>query len=372
MIRVLQVVHSLKVGGIQSYLMNVYRNIDREKVQFDFLIFDTEEGEFEKEIKQFGGYIFRLPSRKESWIKYRIGLRQFFANHFEYKCVHVHRSNLSDIEPLTAAWKAGIPVRIIHSHSTNLPKGIVHEILHRINRIKLGIVATDYYACSVLAGEWLYRGTCAANSFKVVKNGIPVDKFVYNEEVRNIYREQLGLKQEITFANVGRLCDAKNHSFLIQIFKSLLTYFPDAKLVIVGDGELFQEIREDIRKHEIIDKVIMLGARMDVAQILQAVDCIIMPSKWEGFPVSLIEEQAAGLPCYVSDSVTDQARINENVEYISLNRTAEEWAKEIKNTFHNFCRYSDGESIKKAGYDVADTVNDLTDKYLSAYDGLKP
>lgn len=367
MIRVLQVVHSLKIGGIQSYLMNVYRNIDRDKIQFDFLIFDAAKGEFEEEILRLGGIIYRLPSRRVSWTGYKKGLLHFFIEHKEYKCVHVHRSNLSDIEPLKAAKRANIPVRIIHSHSTSLPKGFIHILLHRINRRKLGALVTDYYACSEIAGEWLFTGTPGARAFIIINNGIPVNDYVFNADIRNKYRQQLGLNNELVFANVGRMSEAKNHEFLIRLYKELLVFFPESKLFIVGDGDLMSETKDQVKRYGIEDKVVFLGTRRDVAQILQAVDCILMPSKWEGFPVSLIEEQASGLPCYVSDSVTIQAKINDNVIYISLTETESKWAQIISETLPALSRYPNGGRIKESGFDVASTVAILEEKYISAH-----
>lgn len=366
-IRVLQVVAELGMGGIQSFIMNVYRNIDREKIQFDFLLNTDKKGVFEDEIEKLGGRVFRVSSRNESFLKNKRELEEFFYKHREYRCVHCHFSNLSYLMPLKIAARAGIPTRIIHSHSTHLPSNPLHKVLHEYNRRKLDSIATDFYACSDLAGKWLFGGTKGYEKQVIVNNGIQTEKYVYDEEVRKNIRVQLGVENKIVIANVGRLSEPKNHIFLLNVFAELKKNDLNTVLVLVGDGPEKERIENRIEELGIGNSVMMLGLRQDVPQLLQSFDCFLMPSKWEGFPVALIEAEAAGLPAYVSDKVTMQAKVNENVKYLSLDDGFEKWANQILDESQSWNRIKDVSTVVKAGYDIDSTVRFLEDKYISSY-----
>lgn len=366
-IRILQIVNELNMGGIQAFLMNLYRNIDRSKIQFDFLINDLPVGDFENEILALGGKIYRVTPRKKSVTRNKRDLLRFFSEHKEYKCVHFHCSNLSYIEPLVAAKKCGVPVRIMHSHSTNLPNRLVHKLLHRINKAKLKNIVTHYYACSDLAGKWLYGGTIGESNTIIIQNGIKTAEYKFDRQKREEYRKKLGVESKRVFGNVGRLCEAKNHDFLIDVFYALKKKLPDSKLVLVGDGELRSAVQDKISAMGLTDDVLMLGARRDVPAILQALDVVIMPSKWEGFPVSLIEEQAAGLPCYVSDSITRQAKINTNVSYLPLSAGAEQWAAAIFENAELQTRIENTDAVIKAGFDISNTIKILEEVYFGSF-----
>lgn len=365
--RVLQIVSELNMGGIQAFLMNVYRNIDREKIQFDFLIDDLPKGFFEDEILSLGGKIYRVTPRKKSVSQNKKDLNEFFKKHREYQCVHFHCSNLSYIEPLVAAQKNKIPVRIMHSHSTNLPNSVVHKILHIVHRRKLKFIVTDFLACSDLAGKWLYDGVVETEKITLVRNGIKVDDFLYNEKIRDEYRKKFKIENKVVFGNVGRFCEAKNHIFLLETFNLLKNKIPNAVLFLVGDGELHEQVFSKINELNLQEKVFTLGARSDVPSILQALDYIIMPSKWEGFPVALLEEQAAGLTCYVSDSVTRQAKINRNVYYLPLQDGFQKWSEKIYATYSNQRRITNAKAIKEQGYDISNTVNMLEEIYCRSF-----
>ncbi len=366
-IRVLQVVAELGMGGIQSFIMNVYRNIDREKVQFDFLLNMDKKGTFEEEIEQLGGKVYRVISRNVSFSKNKKELEDFFLNHKEYKCIHCHFSNLSYLMPLKVAAKYGVPTRIIHSHSTHLPSNPIHKVLHEYNRRKLDTIATDYYACSDLAGKWLFGGTKGYGKQVIVNNGIQTGKYVFNKAIRRTYRSQLGIEGKTVIGHVGRLSEPKNHSFILEVFAELYKQNQKFVLLLVGDGPERDSVEQKIKTLGIEHSVVLLGMRQDVPQLLQAFDCFLMPSKWEGFPVSLLEAEAAGLPAYVSDTVTTQAKINENIRYLSLSESATAWAEIINTDSTSWKRIEDTESILAAGYDIDSTVKFLGDKYIRSY-----
>lgn len=366
-IRILQIVNELNMGGIQAFLMNLYRNIDRNKVQFDFLISDLSKGFFEDEIISLGGKIYRVTPRRKSVLKNKRDLNSFFENHKEYKCVHYHCSNLSYIEPLIAAKNHNVPTRIMHSHSTNLPNNIIHKALHSLHKNKLNEIVTDFYACSDLAGKWLYGDVVDDRKIVLIQNGINTEEYIFNDKKRDEYRRKLHIEDNIVFGNVGRFCEAKNHLFLLDVFERVKKIIPNSLLLLVGDGELRKEVEDKIDLLNLKDSVILLGARDDVSSILQALDYIVMPSKWEGFPVSLLEEQAAGLPCYVSDTVTKQAKINDNVYYLSLQDGKDKWAEYIVSSCSKQCRIINADSIKAAGYDISNTVEKLERVYIRSF-----
>lgn len=365
-VRILQVVAELDMGGIQNFLMNVYRNIDRDNIQFDFLLNMDKKGVFEEEIEELGGRVYRVTSRNVSLIKNRIELEHFFQEHKEYKCIHCHFSNLSYLMPLKMAFKYKIPTRILHSHSTHLPSNPIHKIIHEYNRRIIDKIATDFYACSDLAGKWLFEGTEGYSKQVIIKNGIQTNKYVFNTQVRKVYREKLGLDNNIVIGNVGRLSEPKNHPFLLDVFSELKQLNQNVVLVIVGDGPDRDLVKQRIEELGVGDSVIMLGMRQDVSSILQAFDCFLMPSKWEGFPVALLEAEAAGLPAYVSDTVTTQAQINNNISYLSLELGARKWAEIIHEQLSNWNRLENADKIVEAGFDINSTVKYLTSKYLGA------
>ena len=366
-IRVLQVVAELGMGGIQSFIMNVYRNIDREKIQFDFLLSMNKRGVFEEEIEQLGGRIYRVTPRNVSYKKNKEELDKFFAEHQEYKCVHFHFSNLSYLMPLKKAAQHGVPTRIIHSHSTHLPSNPLHKVLHEYNRRKLDSIATDFYTCSDLAGQWLFGGTEGYAKQVIVNNGIQTSKYIYDESVRDTYRKQLEISDCVVVGSVGRLSEPKNHPFLLEVFAECKKLIPEAVLILVGDGPEKTIVEKKVKELGIENSVKLLGMRKDVPQLLQAFDCFLIPSKWEGFPVALLEAEASGLPAYVSNTVTTQAQINSNVKYLSLSEGPLAWAKQIKADSSSWNRIKDAKDIVDAGYDIDSTVEFLEEKYIRSY-----
>lgn len=364
-VRVLQIVYELGVGGIQSFLMNVYRNIDRSKVQFDFLLSTEKIGVYEKEIEEMGGKVYRVSDRKKNFLKNRKELDVFFKNHKEYDCVHYHCSSLTYITPLEMAAKHGVETRIIHSHNSMLAsQNPINKIIHAINKKRIDKFATDYYACSDLAGKWLYEGCLGLEKMVVVKNGIITKKYMFNENDRDNYRKKLNIESKIVLGNIGRIAPAKNHQFLLKTFQILNKKIPNTMLLIVGDGPERKNMEKLAENLEIADSVKFLGQRDDVPQLLQAMDCFVMPSKWEGFPVVMVEVQTSGLTCYVSDVVTKQAMLNTNVTYLSLDKGENYWADVLAENCYTWKRYNSIENIINAGFDICETTSFLQKKYL--------
>lgn len=358
MIRVLQIVDHMGLGGMQAFIMNVYCNIDRSKIQFDFLVHKSEGNTFQEQIYSLGGKMYSVPARNQGLIKNRRALDKFFKEHPEYKIVHQHESSLSYIEPLIAAKNNGVPIRVIHSHSTRMGNSIIHKFLHLINAKRIHRIATHYLACGELAGKWFYNTSRVKDNFTVVINGIRIKDFEFNEDTRIKVREELGLSDEIAICHIGRFDWVKNHIFLIDIYKEIEKKVPNSKLILVGQGVLMDKIKQKVNLLGLGEKVFFLGLRNDINRIVQAVDAVLLPSIYEGFPVTAIEAQAAGLPFFMSDTVSREAMIKKNSYAISLNLSAEEWAKYI---LEHLERYQDNTLMK--GFDIAETVKVVTSIY---------
>lgn len=237
-IRILQVVTIMNRGGLETMLMNYYRQIDRKKIQFDFLVHRDEEGHYDQEILSLGGRIFRMPSiRPGNYKKYFRLLDEFFNLYSEYKVVHSHINENSSFV-LRAATKAGIPCRIAHSHLSDL--GIDIKLPFRLYaRNTMKDYPTDYFACSQKAGEWLFGKKVASSaSHTVLKNAVNASEFKFNQKTRNQIRKELNIEDKFVIGHIGRFNKQKNHDFLLDIFKSVHEQQSNAVLVLVGEGHL--------------------------------------------------------------------------------------------------------------------------------------
>lgn len=364
-IRILQITGGMNMGGIENFIMNIYRNIDRNKVQFDFLIHQKEEQIFEEEIKKLGGNVYRISSiKKIGYFKYKKELRKFFEKS-RYKVVHSHYNELSGLI-LKVAKKCGIKNRIAHSH-TSYPtyKNIFIKIFSKFLILQLKDKNILKFACSQKAGEWLYG---INNEFNVINNGINPQEYLFNIKKRNETREKLNLKDnDIVIGHVGRFSSEKNHSFLMDIFNELLKINKNYKLLLVGDGNTREEIEKKVQSLKLGDSVRFLGVRKDVKDILQGLDLFILPSIFEGLPVTLVEAQGAGLKCFISDSVTREIDLEcKLTEFISLNKSAQEWAEIIDNN-KEYERKNTIEALRKHGYDMTQNAKELENLYIELH-----
>ena len=358
MIRVLQVVTYMGRGGLETMLMNYYRNIDRSKVQFDFLVHRDFEADYDKEILALGGKIYHV-SRLIPWSKnYKNELCGFFKEHPEYKIVHVHQDCLSSVA-LQCAEECGAPVRIAHSHNSNQDKNLKYPIKRHYMK-KIPDYATDLFACGKEAGEWMFGN----HEFKVLPNAIDTSKYVFTESIRNEVRKEFSITDEFVIGHIGRFNPQKNHSFLIDVFDECLRKNPNLKLLLVGDGDEKLKIQEKINKLGIDKNVIFTGVRTDANRLLQAMDVFVFPSLYEGFPVTMVEAQASGIPCIISDKVPYECIITEGlVDVKSLSDSAEKWAecilskKEVK-------RRNVSDDIIKSGFDIKLASKWLEDFYI--------
>lgn len=356
MIRILHVVTHMNRGGLETMIMNYYRNIDREKIQFDFLVHRQENADYDEEILSMGGEIYRISRLNPFDRSYRKELETFFEQHKEYQTVHVHQDCMSSII-LKAAKKCGVKVRIAHSHSSSQDKDIKYPI-KLIYRYFIPKYATHLMACSDAAGKWMFRSA----KFEIINNAIDSKMYSFDEVKRKNIREKLEIQSdEFLIGHVGRFCYPKNHHFLIDIFKKVNRKVP-AKLLLVGEGELRPEIEEKVEKLGLKEQVIFTGLRSDVSDLLQAMDVFVFPSHYEGLPVTLIEAQAAGLPCLISDGVPIECKKTGLVEQKLLSRSADEWAEDILK-LKIIPRRNMYQDIVKAGYDIQENARRLSKIY---------
>lgn len=361
MIRVLHMIGSLEIGGSQAMIMNLYRNIDRTKVQFDFILDHPKNDYFVKEIKSLGGKIYFMPQfYGTNFFDVSKAWNNFFQEHPNYKILHSHVRSYASIY-LAIAKKHGVKT-IIHSHSTSNGTGL-KSIVKRCLQYPLRYQADYLFACSQIAGEWLYgEKAIKGDNFFILNNAINTRKYKVDLATRLRVREQLGVKNNFVFGHVGRLHEAKNHMFLLDLFKSILKQKPESKLVIVGDGELREEIENKIADLELKKNVIMTGSRSDVPELLMAFDAFLFPSKWEGLPVTVVEAQAAELPCFVSDTVTKEVGISDLVHYLPIDKGTACWCDAIMKSDLN--KHDVQKKIIEAGFDVQETAQWLTDFYM--------
>lgn len=357
-IRVLQVVTIMDRGGEETMIMNYYRHMDREKVQFDFLVHREQEGVYEKEILELGGRIFRTcPIRPWSYGKYKKWLQEFFEEHTEFAAVHSHIQENSGFV-LAAAKRAGIPIRASHSHTA--PDFIDYKYLFRLYAKRYMLNSTSQrFACGEKAGKWLYGN----KPFMVLPNAVDTDIYHYDIQKRNAKRKELGLDDELVIGNVARFIPIKNHSFIIDIFNEIHKKNKNTVLVLIGIGETQNEIREKVQKLRLSTYVRFLDLRTDINELLQAIDVFLFPSILEGLPLSVIEAQAAGLPCFLSDTITREVGVIDETRFISLKEGAAHWADEILKVDANK-RKDTTEQICAAYYDIKSNAAWLQNFYM--------
>jgi len=326
-IRVLHVVRKLEQGGIQNFLMNVYRNINRGEIQFDFLV--SDKGVFEDEIEKMGGKIYQIPYITDiGKKKYQKKLREFLQGHEEYKIIHSHLNQISNVV-LEVAREVNIPIRIAHAHTMNNTNNFIIKAYKKILQRKICSNATHLFACSKEAAKWMFK----RNSEKaiVIHNGIEIEKFVFSEQKRSEIRKQYNIDEDATvIGHIGRFSKVKNQEFLLEVFYEYKKINPHSLLFLVGDGETKEEIMKKANEMNIIDGVKFVGNKEDVQNYYSAFDIFVFPSLFEGLGIALIEAQTNGLKCIASDTIPKEVNVTKNVKFMSLNKSPKEWANSIK------------------------------------------
>ena len=358
-IRILQVVTHMNRGGLETMIMNYYRHIDREKVQFDFLVHRQERAAYDDEIESLGGIIYRLP-RLVPWSRsYLRTLDHFFADHPEYRIVHVHQDCLSSVI-LKAAKRHGVPVRIAHSHNSMQDKNFKYPIKLWYRQF-IPPYATTLFSCGRDAGEWMF----GKHDFQILNNAIDCGAYRFDPLQRNRLRAELFIAENtFVVGHVGRFSPQKNHEFLIDIFASVHEQCPDSVLLLVGDGELRAQIELKVQDLGLQDHVIFTGVRSDVANLMQAMDVFVFPSLYEGLPVTMVEAQAAGLPCFISDKVPKDCILTDLVTQIPLTALPSQWCESILRSSLSLPRNNPHDQLCAVGFDIVANAQFLEEFYL--------
>lgn len=360
-IRILHVVTYMGCGGLETMIMNHYRHMDRSQVQFDFLTHRDCRADYDAEIESLGGKIYHLP-RLVPWSRsYHWALDRFLAAHPEYRIIHVHQDCLSGVI-LKAAAKHGIAVRIAHSHSASQDKNIKY-LLKLFYMRMIPAYATELFACGKDAGDWMFGGA----PYRIINNAIDTPRYTFSPEKRSAMRSALNIDEgALVIGHVGRFDPVKNHTFLLDVFAAVKQQRRDAVLLLVGDGILRTEMIQKAESMNLADSVIFTGLRQDVPELMQAMDCFVFPSVYEGLPVSLVEAQAAGLRCLVSDGVPGTCAITGLVSRIPLKDGARHWARQILSC-SGYPRTDTHREILDAGYDITGNARWLQDYYLEQW-----
>ena len=359
MIRVLQMIGTLGVGGSQTLMLNLYRHIDRERMQFDFILDHPDGTYFAEDVKALGARIYTMPSfRGTNAGEIRRDWNNFFYTHPDYTVLHSHVRSYASLY-LPIAKRHGLKT-IIHSHNSSNGEGmsaVVKNLLQRPLRDQADVLM----ACSRDAGRWLYgERACESDRFVFLPNAVDTARFAPDPARRRALRKELGVEGRLVIGHVGRFHPQKNHSFLLDVFQCVHQQFPRSTLLLVGDGELRREVIEKAVALGVADDVILTGNRNDVPDLLGAMDRFAFPSLFEGLPVTLIEAQAAGLPCLISDAITEDVDISPLITRLPLG-DAELWAREI---LLDRPRQDVREEIIRAGFDVEASARMLSDLYI--------
>lgn len=363
-VKVLAVVYQMNRGGLENRLMDILRNIDRSKVQIDIFTYRETKGLFDDEVIELGSKIYyNKPLTVRNMFGYVNYFADFLREHREYQIVHAHQDAWCSVF-LKGAKKARIPVRIAHSRTAIENSHSIQDLAKNIIKLPTKRYATHMFAVSKKASIWLYgRKNFESGKTKVWPNAIEASKYKYSESVRSKVKNELGLTNEHVVMHVGNFTPAKNHSFIIEIFSELIKKDNNFKLVLVGGGNDTQ-IKELVCNLKLQDHVMFLGVRSDVERLLQAADVFLFPSLFEGLPGAVIEAEASGLPCVISDTISDEVVVTPNVKRISLSSDKSVWVKEVVNAI-NSERIDTKEYFQKNGYDVKYLVRDLEQFYIN-------
>ena len=357
------------IGGLETYLMQQFAHLDKTKVTYDFVnITSEDEIVFKDKILQAGSHIYGVRSRHSNPIRHYwqwiILLHRIAKN---YKAIVLNSNSITYVFPIFIARFFGIPMRIMHSHNSGFEQeiGFAKKAIMKMNRCLLKWGATDYFACSQLAGKWMFG---EKTPFTVIPNAIDCSKFCFDSEIRNEMRKSLHIEDKFVVGHVGRFTYQKNHGFLIDVFNEIHKINPKAVLLLIGDAvgnmSYYEKAKQKVQQYGLTGCVQFLGMRNDVPLLMQAMDCFVFPSKFEGLSIVGVEAQAAGLPCFFSDTITREVGLTELAHFVSLKDSSEDWAKKIT-VAHAVNRKEAVNQVKAAGYEIESVAQKVQDFYLT-------
>ncbi len=357
-IKVLHLELDSHMGGIESFLYNLYSEIDRDQIQFDFVT-RSDKPAMGEELKSIGATIYKISSYRNP-LAYMKDLNGVIQK--GYDVVHIHKNSAAIIFPFIVAHKYKSVKVFVHSHNTSPSIGRITKILHELNKRILWRYSDKHFACSEAAGQWLYG---EHREFIVLKNGILTEHYRFNQGVRNQKRTELGISDDtFVIGNVGRFTEQKNQKRLVQIFEKILEKNRNTKLLLVGDGKQKQSVEEYCREKQLLDDVIFLGVRNDIAELMMAMDAFVMPSMYEGLPIVAIEAQSTGLPLYLSDTIAKETDITKEVQWFSLQEKDDSIAERIRmEQIAGEKRRDDNSKVANAGFNMKETANYLYREY---------
>lgn len=351
-------------GGIESVIMNFYRNINRDKIQFDFLC-NCKEIAYENEIMELGGKIYKITPKSEGYFQYKKELKSFFEqNASKYDGFWMNTCNLNNIDYLKYAKKYKISKRIIHAHNSksmavSFKQVIKNTLLHNFNKLFIKRYATDFYSCSNEASKYFYnKRIIVSNNYVLINNAIDTSNFLYNETISKEYKQILNLNERIIIGNIGRLTFQKNQEFVIDIFEKLHKKDERYVLLLIGQGEDEDKLKEKVKKLNLENYVYFLGVRNDVNNLLQAIDIFLFPSVFEGLPVTLIEAEASGTEIITSvEAFPNNTILTNNLIKLSLKEDIDKWVDEIlkikvNNIDRNKKSKDNIEFLQRKGFDI--------------------
>ena len=366
---ILHVVGRLDIGGAESRIMDLYHNIDREKVQFYFVQHTKDRCAFEEEVERLGGKVYHVPRfNVKNYFSYKKAWKDFFREHPEIQVVQGHMTSTAAIY-LPIAKKAGVEVTIAHARSAGVDPGIKGKITRFLRRNLYE--KCDYrFTCSEMAGEAVFGDqNQIPRKAAFIPNAIDVDKFKFDEETREQIRYELGLKDKFVIGHVGRFAHMKNHKYMLQILKQCIEIekekkLPETMLMFLGDGELKEEMMKQAAAMGISSRVLFMGNRRDVYRYYQAMDYFLLPSLYEGLPGTAVEAQASGLPGIMSDTVTREALVTELLQVRSIKEDPKVWAEEILKS-DKTDRTVYAQKVKDASFDIKEQAKRMQEFYLT-------
>lgn len=368
-IKVLHVIGSLRIGGAENVAMNIYRYIDRDKYEFHYLVYGESIGDYEEEVMELGGKVIHMEYSPQITIgKYMRAFSNIVGENGPYEIVHAHMM-LHNGLVLKVAKILKIPVRISHAHSTDdgkVRKGLwdcgIRQVYNLISRKRIKWYATHFLSCGDKAGNFLYGYKLYKKRGVLIKNGIDIEKFCFNEKIRYEMRKKYGFEDKIILGCVGHFEPVKNHNYLISLFEKIYKCNSNTLLLLLGDGKLKDDIYQKVQELHLEKNVLFTGNVANVSDWMQAMDCLLMPSLYEGVPVTLIEAQASGLKCFVSDTVSTEVNVTGDVTFFPLKDSYAGW-RNIANLNIKYERRQSGEIVKQKGYDVKSNIKKIEEIY---------
>lgn len=362
-IRILHIMNGATLGGISTVVLNYYKNIDRNRFKFDIAMYNKKLGPNGEELQKLGCNMFYLPLKSRHLIKYIKELKCIIKNG-RYDAIHVHNNKTSYVA-LIIAKSLGVPVRIAHAHTAYKTSSVKTVITDVISHYITAQVSTKLIACSKQAAASIFgESKTATNKTVILRNAIDVNRFRFESDIRKKVRNKLGIENELVIGTVGNLSLEKNHKYLLEIFKELCSLRQNVKLIIVGNGELMNELTDYSNKLGIFDKVLFLGQRTDVNQILMAMDIFIMTSLYEGFGIAALEAAASGLPLYLSNHIPEDLKFVKRHKYLSIDIDPIVWARELNECeIENYDRLDGAVEVINNGFCINDNIRILEGIY---------